>query len=102
MEFPEYFKNKKAIFNFHLHPGTISNHKLLVPMTDFVNDGDMTNNDNIVIKTDIDVEKNIKIVDLNIWKFFVDRYKGGPEIRKPYIEDKKLDKKQIDFIYQKV
>ena len=99
---PVYYKNQVSFFNHHLHPGPISNNNLVVNLCDFVNDGNAKNDENIVIKSDIDFEKNIKIIDNTIWKFFFDRYKGGPEIKKPYKVDRKNDKKQVDLSYQKV
>ena len=67
-----------------------------------MNDGDQKNDKNIILRTDLEFDKHIKIVDQNTWKFLVERYGGGPEIKKPYYEEKKFDKKQVDYVSMKV
>jgi len=87
-------------------PGPIDNSSILVPLNEFLNDEDANNPENQVIRHDIDQRQEIKIVNKQIWEFFKDKYGGGPEIRKPSIEEKQrysnVPKKIIELFYRKV
>ena len=87
-------------------PGPIDNSPLLVPSNEFLNDGDPNNPENQVIRHDIDQRQEVKIVNKKIWEFFKDKYGGGPEIKKPSIEEKQrysnVPKKIIEIFYRKV
>ncbi len=69
------------------HPGEIDNNFLLYPLDEFLNDGDPNNDENFVVRHDLDVKRDLKIVNKNIWQFFFTRYGGGPQIEKPLIEN---------------
>jgi hypothetical protein len=88
------------------NPGEIDNSKLLVPLSDFLNDADENNRENQVIRHDLDQKKEIKIVNKKIWDFFHDKYKGGPLILKGVIEEKQryshIPKKIVELYYRKV
>lgn len=87
------------------HPGDIDNNYLIVPNDQFLNDGDMTNIYNYVIRHDVDQRRDVKILNKKMWDFFSSRYQGGPEIKKPYIEDKSRSystMKIVELFYRKV
>jgi hypothetical protein len=98
--------NKKYEPNLEAKPGEIDNRHLLVPMGEFLNDGDVNNPENHVIKHDINQREEIKIVNKAIWNFFYSKYGGGPEIKKGTIEEKArytvTAKKMIELYYRKV
>ena len=91
----EDYKRKAQInsknFNFktqsEYYPGEINNNNLLVDPSNFYNDGNMDDIENIVVKSDINQREELKIIDKEIWDFFVNRYGGGPVICKPMIEE---------------
>jgi hypothetical protein len=87
-------------------PGPIDNSTLLVPINEFLNDGDANNPENQVIRHDINQREEIKLVNKQIWEFFYDKYGGGPEIKKGTIEEKQrysnIPKKIIELYYRKV
>jgi hypothetical protein len=71
-----------------------------------MNDGDSNNQDNMVIRHDINQREKIKIVNKAIWEFFQGKYHGGPEIKKGLIEEKSqyasYAKKIIELYHKKV
>lgn len=68
------------------HPGEIDNNFLLVPLDQYLNDGDPNNEENFVVRHDINTKTDLKIVNKKIWQFFYTRYGGGPQIEKPLID----------------
>jgi hypothetical protein len=77
-----------------------------VPLTEFVNDGNPLNPDNMVIKHNIEQKLNIKIVNKAIWEYFLNKYGGGPVIKRGYIEEKNrfsnIPKKIVEIYFRKV
>lgn len=87
------------------HPGPIDNSELLVPLNEFLNDGDPNNQDNYVFREDIDKAKDIRIVNQKIWNFFKELYGGGPEIIRKAIDEtpgRSYGKKIIELVFKKV
>lgn len=68
------------------HPGEIDNTYLLYPLDQFLNDGDPNNEENFVVRHDINAKNDLKIINKKIWQFFYTRYGGGPQIEKPLID----------------
>lgn len=101
-----HYNQRKSIHKVkpEAHPGKITNSTLLVPLNEFYNDGDPNNRENQVIRHDVNQYKEIKIVNEKIWKFFHERYGGGPEIIKPSIEEETRYsvRKIIEIFYKKV
>jgi ubiquitin C-terminal hydrolase len=56
-------------------------------MKDFLNNGDIYDQKNLVIQSDINQREDIKIVNKEIWDFFYFRYGGGPILNRPWISD---------------
>ena len=86
-------------------PGEIDNEFLIVPSNEFLNDGDDSNLYNYVIRHNVDQRKDIKLINGKMWDFFNSRYKGGPELMKPYISDKSRSyssSKIVELFYRKV
>lgn len=86
-------------------PGDIDNQMLLVPNEEFLNDGDDTNLYNYVIRHDVDQRRDVKILNKKMWDFFSSRYKGGPELKKPFIQDKSRSyssMRMVELFYRKV
>jgi hypothetical protein len=100
------YSNKKYEVKLENHPGEIDNSKLLIPLTNFLNDGDENNPENFVIKHDISLKDDVKIVNKAIWDFFHLKYGGGPVIKKGTIEEKSryttIPKKIVEIFYRKV
>lgn len=99
------YNKKPHTIDLENNPGEIDNNCLLVPLDEFLNDGDATNTDNQVIKHTVDLRNDIKIVNKKIWEFFVNIYGGGPEIQKPFIEDTSKsysNSKIVEIILRKV
>jgi hypothetical protein len=75
-------------------------------MNEFLNDGDVNNPENHVIRHDLNQREEVKIVNKQIWDFFNEKYGGGPEIRKQAIDEKQrysnIPKKIIEIYYRKV
>lgn len=71
-----------------LHPGEITNQRIIYNLKEFYNDGNAKNSENIVVRHDIDQQKSIKIIHSDTWKFFRSLYGGGPEIISPIIDEK--------------
>jgi hypothetical protein len=70
------------------HPGKINNKDLLVPLDEFLNDGDTTNPMNQVVRHNIEQKKEVKLVDKAIWDMFNDKYGSDVMIRKEAIQKK--------------
>jgi hypothetical protein len=89
-----------------LKPGEIDNKNLLVPLEEFLNDGNKNDPENMVVRHDINQRDEVKIVNKAIWEFFLNKYGGGPEIKKGTIEEKgrysSSTKKIIELYYRKV
>lgn len=86
-------------------PGEIDNNFLLVPLTEFLNDGDENNPENQVVRHNIDIKNELKIINKRIWQFFQERYGGGPSIEKPFIVDTNRSyssNRVIEVFYRKV
>ena len=99
------FNRKEYQCNPDLFPGEIDNEFLIVPTEEFLNDGDNSNIYNYVIRHDVDQRKDIKILNKKTWDFFNSRYKGGPELKKPFINDKSKSysaMKIVELFYRKV
>ena len=99
------FSKKQNEAKVALHPGEINNNHILVPITEFYNDGDVTNPENIVIRNDIDQRNDYRLVNEEMWNFFHSRYGGGPKIIRNAIEEKtkyNYSKKIIEVFYRKV
>jgi len=83
-----YSYNKRGYkINPESHPGEIDNNSFLYPLDEYLNDGDPKNEDNFVVRHDINAKSDLKIVNKNIWQFFYERYGGGPQIEKPLIDN---------------
>ena len=94
------YKNDLSSF-----PGEIDNKYIILPFNEFLNDEDETNIYNYVIRHDVDQRRDIKILNKKMWDFFSSRYKGGPDLKKPYIEDKTRNystMKIVEIFYRKV
>lgn len=82
------------------HPSTISNNELIVSLNEFWNDGNIENEDNIVIA---DMPKdNLKIISKRRWDYFISKYQGGPEIKAELYINKTNNQKLIDILKQKM
>jgi ubiquitin C-terminal hydrolase len=81
-------------------PGPIDNWRILVPLSEFLNDGDLSEQTNLVVRHDLSQREDIKIVNKQIWEFFYSKYGGGPEIIKPWI--KEGYKNIVELFYRKV
>jgi hypothetical protein len=60
----------------------------LVNIDEFVNDGDIKNQENVVIKPEMNLREDIVIVNKEIWNFLFSIYGGGPEIIRQNIIEK--------------
>lgn len=101
-----HYKTNKYEPKIDSHPGPINNNYVLVPLNEFLNDGDPSNPENTVVRHDIDQKQEIKLVNKLIWEFFYNKYGGGPEILKKSIAEKSkystIPKKIIELYYRKV
>ena len=61
-------------------PIPISNNELLLDINSFYNDGDEENPENFIIKQELSMKRDIKIIHENLWDFFYKRYGGGPKL----------------------
>ena len=61
-------------------PIPISNSELLLDIKSFYNDGDEENPENYIIKQELSMKKDIKMIHENLWKFFHKKYGGGPKL----------------------
>lgn len=99
------FNRKNYQCDPNSYPGEIDNQFILVPNEEFLNDGDETNIYNYVIRHDVDQRSDIKILNKKMWDFFSSRYKGGPELKKGFIQDKSRSyssMKIVELFYRKV
>jgi len=83
-------------------PGCINNFQILLPLSDYYNDGDRDNEENVVINPDINIKQNLKIVNEKIWNYFYNKYGGGPEIKTRYIKNPISNEEEIEIIKDKV
>jgi len=87
-------------------PGPITNLNIITPMEKFLNDGDTTSPDNLVIRNGLDLRSDVRLINKSMWEFFVKLYGGGPEVIKKVIEDKsssyKYASKVIEVFFRKV
>ena len=87
------------------HPGEIDNKFFLYPLDEYLNDGNPENEENFVVKHDINNKTDLKIVNKNIWLFFYTRYGGGPQIEKPLIDNDSSSynsNKVVEVFFRKV
>jgi hypothetical protein len=70
------------------HPGEITNKKLIYNISEYLNDGDAKNPDNIILRHDLTEKRDLKFIRADVWKMFYDTYGGGPEIYGPILEEK--------------
>ena len=100
------YNNKKYEPKLDSPPGIIENKSLVVPLENFLNDGDVTNPDNMVIRHDINQKGEVKIVNKVIWDFFNNKYGSDLEIKKGLIEEKSrfstMPKKIVELYFRKV
>ena len=61
-------------------PGQISNSDLLLNLESFYNDGDLKNPENYIIKQELSMKRDIKIIHEDLWTFFHKKYGGGPKL----------------------
>lgn len=86
-------------------PDKINNDYLLVPFEEFLNDGNLENPMNYVIRHDVDQRKDVKIINKKIWDLFYENYGGGPKIVKNQINDRSRSyssHKIVELFYRKV
>jgi hypothetical protein len=69
-------------------PGEIDNSFFLESLQNFLNDGDIEDPENFVIRHNVNLKQDFHIVNLITWEFLYTRYGGGPEIRKRTIEER--------------
>ena len=86
----------------HPYPGCINNFQILLPMTEYFNDGDRDNNDNLVVNPEINVKQNLKIVNEKIWTYFYNKYGGGPAIKTRYVKKTNSDEEEVEIFKDKV
>lgn len=82
-----HLKNKKYQINPEKFPGPIKNNDILVPQSNFYNTEDSEDIENIVVRHDINLNTDLRIMNEDLWNFFYSRYKGGPIIKKPLVEE---------------
>ena len=58
----------------------ISNSELLLDIKSFYNDGNEDNPENYIIKQDLSMKRDIKMIHENLWNFFYKKYGGGPKL----------------------
>jgi hypothetical protein len=73
-------------------------------MDQFLNDGNPDNPENLVIPNSIDLKNDIKIIDKDVWEFFLSRYGGGPEIKKGYFKEYSgyYSDKKVEVLFRQV
>lgn len=81
-------KNKELEINEEDNPGKIDNSRLLVPLDEFVNNRDSHDQENIVIKPEMNQREDIVIVNKEIWNYLSSIFGGGPEIIRQNIVEK--------------
>ena len=76
----KYFEeNNLNLQNKNKNPEEINNCELILNLSDFYNDGNLTNPDNIILKPNLN-EIEYCIINENLWNFFYSEFKGGPII----------------------
>ncbi len=87
-------------------PGPIANDKVLVSMDDYLNDGDPENSDNLVVKNELNLQTDLRLINKKMWEFFHKKYGGGPVVLKGHMEEKSkyssYSRKVIEVFYKKV
>ena len=99
------FSKDTIYMNKNSFPGEIDNYSLLIDRNDYYNDGHDEDVENYVLKTNISQRIDFKFVNLEIWDLFNKHYKGGPVLRKLFVEENNkssFSKKIIEIIYRKV
>jgi hypothetical protein len=99
------FNKKEYVCDLSYFPGEINNDYLIIPKNEFLNDGDNSNIYNYVIRTNIDQRKDLKFINKKIWDFFYKIYQGGPELKKPFLQNKSnlySSMKIVELFYRKV
>jgi len=74
-------------------------------MDQFLNDGDPSNPENIVVTNGLDLRNDVRLIGKAMWEFFVNIYGGGPELIKTLIEEKSsssYSSKVIEVFFRKV
>ena len=61
-------------------PGQISNSELLLNLESFYNDNDGKNPENYIIKQDLSMKRDYKLIHEDLWNFFHKKYGGGPKL----------------------
>ena len=61
-------------------PIPISNSDLLLDIKSFYNDGETENPENFIIKQDLSMKRDIKMIPEHLWDFFHKKYGGGPKL----------------------
>jgi hypothetical protein len=104
-QYTYYYSNrvKEYKLNEESFPGAIDNSRILVPLNDFLNDGNSSNEVNLVIRDDLQQREDIKICHKKIWDFFNTRYPGGPSIIRSWInEGSSYSSKFVELFYRSV
>ena len=68
-------------------PGPIDNWNILVNPNEFLNDGNMADQMNLVVRSDLSQRDHIKICYKKVWEFFLNKYGGGPVINRSWITE---------------
>ncbi len=95
-------KEKYLEEQYQPHPGCINNFPLLLPLSDYFNDRDRDNEDNVVINPEINIKQNMKLVGEKIWSFFFNKYGGGPGIKTRYIKKIGCTGEEVEIFKDKV
>ena len=61
-------------------PTPISNSDLLLDIKSFYNDGNSENPENFIIRQDLSMKNDIKMIHEDLWNFFHKIYGGGPKL----------------------
>ena len=99
------FKKCNLFMNPEFFPGEINNNSLLVSRENYYNDGNDEDLENFVIQSDLSQRKDFKYVNYELWSLFYNKYKGGPVLKKIYVEEggrNSYSIKIIDIFYNKV
>lgn len=106
LQYSFYGSNIEYEPSYSSFPGPIANDKILVPLTDFLNDGDVNNQENIVVKNELDMQNDLRLVNKAMWEFFQNKYGGGPVVLKGQMEEKSkhssYSRKVIEVMFRKV
>ena len=99
------FSKNKIYMDKNSFPGEINNNSLLIDRNEYYNDGNDDNVENYVLKPDISQRTDFKYVNLEILELFLNNYKGGPVLKKLFVEENSkssFTKKIIEIFYRKV